>query len=263
MGAVFRSSGTSSTGSQRRGGRGRTPTWEEVFQRRMGARSAARSRRTCHGKGHLILRSGMRLKGDDKPPAAQAVVAASRTSFRKARIACTSQRSGPRAAITGTRRSKDETIQNGDPTRAEMARKWRRIWQRPAVAADAFVGSGELVAELQQRSPFARGLQPEHPRRNAGTLHLQERFPAVRSQGCSGWGSKDEIAAAWAASPTSHHRERWTRRAAGFYPSGPSELIAGWRPDGDRDCNVMDAAMDHGYRKNSINVMDKSSGPGP
>lgn len=242
---------------------GRTPTWEEVFQRTHEGEVGRRGPGEPAREGAFDLRERYAIEGDDNLRAQ--AVGLPVDSFRKAQDSMRARNEADLEAAIARNKKIQERNQSKEwrSNRADMAKEVAaEIRQRPDVAADAFVGSGELGGQkLQQRftlrtddfTPEQRAEMPEHYTSKNG-------LPADQVAGMFGMGSKDELAAALAGIHTLRTTAEGDRMGRRDFLSHLVQSETDRRMEaryGDRDANVMDAAMDHALSQTSINVMDQ------
>ena len=240
---------------------GRTPTWEEVFQRTHEGQVGRRGPGEPAREGAFDLRERYAIEGDDNLRAQ--AVGLPVDSFRKLQEGYRKRNAEDLEAAIARNKKIEERNQSKEwrSNRADMAKEVAaEIRQRPDIAADAFVGSGELGGKkLQQRftlrtddfTPEQRAGMPEHYTSAHG-------LPADQVAGMFGYGSKDELASALAGVHvlrTSTEGDRMGRRDfLGSLVQTETDRRMELRY-GDRDDNVMDAAIDRALSQTNINVM--------
>lgn len=240
---------------------GRTPTWEEVFERTHSGEVGQRGPGEPAREGAFDLREKYAIEGDDNLRAQ--AVGLPVDSFRKLQEGYRKRNAEDLEAAIARNKKIEERNQSKEwrANRVDMAKEVAsEIRQRPDIAADAFVGSGELGGKkLQQRytlraddfTPEQRAAMPEHYTSKNG-------LPADQVAGMFGYGSKDELASALAGVHALRTTAEGDRIGGRDFLRQLVQSETDRRMEaryGDQDDNVMDAATDRALSQTNINVM--------
>lgn len=240
---------------------GKAPTWEEVFNRTMSGEVGGRGPGEPAREGAFDLREKFAIEGDDNLRAQ--AVGLPLDSFRKLQEGYRQRNEEDIEAAIKRNQKQEATRQSKEwrANRADMAKEVAaEIRQRPDIAADAFIGSGELGGKkLQQRftlrsddlTPEQRAALPDHYTSTNG-------LPADHVAGMFGYGSKDELVQALSNVTTMRTAVEGDRTGRRDFLAGLVQTETDRRMElryGDREANVMDAALDRALSENNINVM--------
>lgn len=262
VGAIFQKISDFFDSIKQKLGFGKEDTWEQVFQKIHSGEVGARDAQAPRTEGAFDIRGEkFSIEGDDNVRAQS--VGLDLPAFRKLQELIRKSHESDieaaqrRAEKEQTKRQTAEWKSN----RADMAKEVSaEIKQRPDIAADLFVGSGELFGKsLRQRYPLAADdLTAEQKASLPDHYYAKSGLPVDQVAGMFGYGSGAEMVADLAKVSEMRRNTQGDRLGKGDFLRQMINTETDRRMEqryGNLQGNIMDEARDQALSDGNLNIM--------